>query len=531
MNFSTVAADEKPSAHPVSSQPNELLSLIVSGEKNASLVPDGHASDKLWSNSLLLGSQHTEGHLASNTTIAATNKSSEFTDGKAGAASAVLTCEDLESSILSEISESGPKQQQPLLRCNIHDGEVTEPGSGVDNHASLHLLSLLQKGTDHGDTLSTLNVNPKFSENPCSIKSQIVVHESDNPKEPTKESLPNSGKDLTLETLFGTAFMKELHSVGAPVSAQRGFSSAGSAKSDAVDPQAFPFTQTEADASNSIETGVLALNQRQHLGLEKLDKQIVVLDDLQTNLDRPQIQTEVRLPEEDSLLAVNDPLNLPGLMLGNRPPTKAEQLSSQTTPVHIAEELATLNGNLKEFIRGQGPSVDHVPLNKRELDPFQTLHFQQSSPQLHPQEFNPRGTNFHLLDSYPGQSDSQMKLMAQDFHGNVMRPPIQHPGGGFTGFDPPSHPNSILQQMHVNGRFPPAQHFQGFMRAPQVPPYLNQQLPGFNHKMNPIQGLHFGLHSQPKFGGVDIPHPGKKSNPVSSFLGIPVGEIPNPVLV
>ncbi|KAK4788578.1 hypothetical protein SAY86_019897 [Trapa natans] len=499
-----VEEDEKPSAHPISSQPKKLLSLMASSENSVSLISDGEASENPWQKSLLLSSQLTEGHFGSNTTpLAATNTSIElFTDGKAGTAPTVLTCEDLENSILSEISGSGTKQQ-PLQRCNTHDEELNGQGSSVDNHASLHLLSLLQKGMDHGDT-STLNVNPRYSENPCSLKSQLVLHESENPKEPMNETLSSSGETLTLETLFGTAFMKELQSVGAPVSAQRGSSSAGSAKFEAVDPEAFAFTQTEANALNNT----VALKQRQNLGLEKLDQQFV-LDDLQV-LDGPRIHTEVRIPEDDSLLALNGPLNLQSLMLGSRPSTKAEPLSSETTPVHIDEELATLNSNLKDFMRGQGPSVDQVPLNKRELDPFQILHFQQSSPQLHPQQFNPRGANFHLLDSYPGQSNSHMKMMSQDFHGGIVHPPIQHPDAGFSGFNPPSHHNPILQQMQVNGGFPPAQHFQGFVRAPPVP-HLNHQLPGFNHNMNPIQNLHFGLHSHSKFGRVDIQHPGKES--------------------
>ncbi|KAK4792980.1 hypothetical protein SAY86_023415 [Trapa natans] len=493
-----VDEDEKPSAHPISSRPNELLSLMKNSENSDSVIPDGQDSEKPCKKSLLLSSQLTEGYFGSNTIVAATNISIElFTDGKAGAAPAVLTCEDLENSLMSEMSTSSTKQLQSLQRCNRHE-EVNGPDAGVDNHASLHLLSLLQKGTNHRDT-STLNVNLKYSENPCSIKSHMVFNESDNPKEPTNGTLSSSGETSTLETLFGTAFMKELHSVGAPVSSQRGSSSA---KFEVVDPQAFSFTQTEANALNNT----VALNKRPYSGLEKVNQQFV-LDDLQVNLVRPQIHTEERLPEEDGFLALNDPLNLQNLMLGNKPPTKAEGLSSETTPVHIGEELATLNGNLEEFIRGQGPLMDQAPLNKRELDPFRTLHFQQSFPQLHPQQFNPRGANSHLLDSYHGQSNSHMKLMAQEFHGIVMQPSIQHPDTGFSGFDPPNHHNLILQQMQVHGGFPPAQQLQGFMRAPQVLPHVNHQLPGFNHRMNPIQGLHFGLHSQPKFGGIDIQHP------------------------
>lgn len=495
-----------------------MLSLIVGGEKSDPLVPDAQTSEQVWSNSLLLGSELTEGHITSKNAAAATVRSSElFSDGKVDATPAVLTCEDLENSMLSEINESGIKQQLPLQEWGINDTEVKGPGAGADNRASQHLLSLLHRGTDPGGTLSNLNLNARFSENQGSIESEIVGQESDRPKEPTGGTLPSLGKTLTLETLFGTAFMKELQSVGAPVSVQRGFGSTGSAKVEAVEPQAFSFAQLDADIFSSrdgSETGALTLSQRQQVGLEKLDKHLIGFNDLQTHLDISQIKTEVRPTEEDSLSAVNDPLYLGGFMPSGGPPTKAEVLASQTTLTHIIEKSATLNSNLKEkLIESQGLSPYHASLNKEEPGPFQNLHLQRPPSQLHPQQFNPGGTNFHLLGTSHGQSDSQVKLMARDFIGNMIQPPIQHSGSGFTGFNPPtSHHHPLLQQAHMAGGFPPAHQFQEFIGAPLAPPppHPNHQLAGFNHEMNPVQGLHFGAHRQPNYGRLDLPHPGKQ---------------------
>ncbi|XP_028120248.1 senescence-specific cysteine protease SAG12-like [Camellia sinensis] len=58
----------------------------------------------------------------------------------------------------------------------------------------------------------------------------IVGTAPDNSREEKADSIPHSGKNLTLETLFGSAFMKELQSAEALVSIQRG--SVGSAGID-----------------------------------------------------------------------------------------------------------------------------------------------------------------------------------------------------------------------------------------------------------------------------------------------------------
>ncbi|KAJ0229940.1 Uncharacterized protein HA466_0311730 [Hirschfeldia incana] len=118
------------------------------------------------------------------------------------AAPPVLTCEDLEQSILSEVGESyhppPPPVHQELKKTN-------QGKTSVDNQASQHLLSLLQRSVDpkSQDTqqLSVTETRPP----PPSVK-------------PPTAGEADPGKSLTLENLFGSAFMNELQSIGEPVS-------------------------------------------------------------------------------------------------------------------------------------------------------------------------------------------------------------------------------------------------------------------------------------------------------------------------
>ncbi|KAJ4905568.1 hypothetical protein Rs2_09226 [Raphanus sativus] len=118
----------------------------------------------------------------------------------------VLTCEDLEQSILSEVSEIYPPPP-PLLPV---DQDFSVPSvtktkqrkASVDDQASQHLLSLLQRSADpkSQDTVTETRLPP-------SVKASCVGE-------------ADPGKSLTLENLFGSAFMNELQSIGEPVSAR-----------------------------------------------------------------------------------------------------------------------------------------------------------------------------------------------------------------------------------------------------------------------------------------------------------------------
>ncbi|KAJ3672653.1 hypothetical protein LUZ60_007374 [Juncus effusus] len=126
----------------------------------------------------------------------------------------VLTCEDLEQLMLSQagindhnnntnISTNNNIPRNPNPNIPTQNWQVGGPKSAadVDNSASHHLLSLLTKEkTSEIPPSTNLNANPNNNIN-------ININ---NPN-------PSDGS-VTLEAIFGAAFMNELHSMDAPVS-------------------------------------------------------------------------------------------------------------------------------------------------------------------------------------------------------------------------------------------------------------------------------------------------------------------------
>ncbi|KAK1376895.1 hypothetical protein POM88_033088 [Heracleum sosnowskyi] len=147
---------------------------------------------------------------------------------------AVLTCEDLEEKILSEYTENSLTLQPSVYDNSATGFEEAQSKASVDSHASLHLLSLLHKGTNLKDLTPSSNVEIGPSDQSVTPE----IHNTGNALDKSREAdgpLSNSGKNITLEALFGTAFMKELQSVEAPVSDYR--SVAGSARADYIEPR------------------------------------------------------------------------------------------------------------------------------------------------------------------------------------------------------------------------------------------------------------------------------------------------------
>ncbi|XP_078439826.1 chorismate synthase isoform X2 [Wolffia australiana] len=120
---------------------------------------------------------------------------------RSSAGSSMLTCEDLEQSILAEV-EGTSSLDGGTVNPN---GEL--PRADVDNEASEHLLTLLQKGPTQSKEDYLVIEDMKYGD------SSLGSLCSNLPDEP--------GKPLTLEALFGSAFMQELHSMDAPVSGLR----------------------------------------------------------------------------------------------------------------------------------------------------------------------------------------------------------------------------------------------------------------------------------------------------------------------
>lgn len=542
--------EEKKPVDDLSSRRNDLLSLIVGGEKGGLLVSDVKNTDHVLPNIPFQSSEPADGHTTPNVTSAVV-ENSELYKNKPQAVPVVMTCEDLEQSMLSEISENVATSHPPIQVVSIPDKKIEPPKATIDDSASQHLLSLLQKGTSLKDIEPSQNLEIQSSEKlhnneGASLASfDSAVHDS---KELNTENASNSGQTLTLETLFGTAFMKELQSVGAPVSVQRG--SVGNARVDNLEPHEFPFPgmddghmPTNEIGSNTISYESSVLTSKQRVQTKPVMIEERWFDDPQTELDSSQLRTglksklggfdgpvDLRLPEEDSLIMVNDPLSLQKYATAGNI-AKTEVSPSPNTQVGIAEKLAfnSIFKDERSFMGGQeGQPFLRGPYDPREPDiPYQGLSVQPSSPRLHPPHSNHLGPLFHQLDSHPSNINAQMKFMAPEgiihhdpppnrqFPANMLRPPFHHPSTGLSGLDPPSH-HPMLQQMHMSGNFPPPHLLQGFPRSSPMPappnrgaplpPHVNNQMNNFMPEMNPLQGFPFS-HRQPNFAGLGMPPP------------------------
>ncbi|WCJ22714.1 hypothetical protein M5689_004791 [Euphorbia peplus] len=503
-----------------SGRSSDLLSLIVGGEKSGPLTAfDVRATENTLPNFPLQLSGHVDGHVVPNSKLVTVE-----TVDKLEAVPAVLTCEDLEQSILSEITVNAPVLQPPVKAWNGSVAEAEPKKAQIDNHASQHLLSLLQKAAEPSTDFGVV-----FSERQQDIEVEnlgTTFHDSIE-----TEKITNPGKALTLETLFGTAFMKELKSVGEPASGLR-----GPRESMRVDTSESSFPMMDnilgstAGISSSIPSrgnNVLASNQRPQA--ETIGQRLLGFD-IQSKADQSELRTEfrsnhggfdgsagVRFSEEDTLIAANDPLNLQNFISG-RNLGKAELLSRSEKP-GVDEKLAALNSVYQEertMIGGQeGPTIFRGPYDMREPDvQYHNIHGQSSSPQLHPSHLNHGGPRFHPLDTHP---NAQMKFMAPEnntihheppnhqFPAHLLRPPFHHPSTGLTGLDPNSH-NQMLQQMHIPGNFPP-HLLRGFPRGVPLSPHPNNQATSYMQEPNMMQGFPYG-QKQPNFGGPGIPPQG-----------------------
>ncbi|CAL5409560.1 unnamed protein product [Camellia sinensis] len=273
---------------------------------------------------------------------------------------------------------------------SVSGAKTEESKADIDDRASQHLMSLLQKGTTWlKDIAQSPNLDSRSFDKLHIFEGAIVGTALDNSREEKVDSIPHSGKNLTLETLFGSAFMKELKSAEALVSIQRG--SVGSAGIDISKQQGLPFesmgdtlfpTSTVGIGSNrsNHESNVLQSSQGQQTKSDKIESWLG-FNDTQVEVDRSKHGTgvvsklggfdgavDIQLPEEESLITVGDPVNnTPFSMFmsaGNS--TKGELLSSNK-PVDIVEKLAGLNSVFKDeraMVGREGPPLIRTPTSR-----------------------------------------------------------------------------------------------------------------------------------------------------------------------
>ncbi|XP_022770492.1 uncharacterized protein LOC111313893 [Durio zibethinus] len=534
--------DKKPIDDLSAGRPKDLLSLIQGGEKGG-YVSDKIATKHVASNFPFQVSEFADRNVLSNLTspgIVNSEQSWNVNDvNKPTAVPAVLTCEDLEKSILSESTENDPMLPPAVEGWKILGAESEKQEVNLNDHASQHLLFLLQNKTSMKNIISSANLDIRSSERVQNNETASVDSAPRDSIEVSAENVSSSGKSLTLEALFGSAFMKELQSVGAPASVQR--CSIDSA-SDVLESNRIPLHITDDSflpstvhiGSNrtKFETNILPFTQSEQIKSDDIEEHLLGYNDARSAVDSSHLRAElgsklggfdgspkIRLPEEDSLIGVGNPVKLPNFMAGN---VKAELLPSQETPTDVAEKLAALKTVFRDHrpvIQGEeAPPFLHGPYDIREPDiPFHNQNFRPSSPQLHPR-LNHGGPLIHSLDSHPSNINSQVKFMAREgiihhdtpsnhqFPASMLRPPFHHPSSGLSGFDPSMH-HPMLQQMPMPGNFPPTHLQRGFPGGVPLS-HSNNQVTGFIQEVNSMHGFPFGhghQQPQPNFAGLGVP--------------------------
>ncbi|KAL9228903.1 hypothetical protein vseg_004433 [Gypsophila vaccaria] len=499
--------DKKALGNASSEKPSGLLSLIIGGEKGGNSGLNAVATvPNIFPNIMP----------ELNTT-----KSSSFTDVLSDRFSSngsvqkpsVLTCEDLEQSMLLEIGGDISRSRSPVKEeDNFEIKKDGLPGTGVDSSASQHLLSLLQGGMSSNNAASALGLVERRPDHDPK-QGEISLPESSTNTSGIKE--PNhSDKSLTLEALFGTAFMKELHTVG-------------SGRIDVLDGGPFPPKMGEnGDGAGTRDGGILASNH----GVTKLDRVEDWLDSQDTGkneaLSRLPSEADdkfggfdgsvgVKFPEEDSLINLVDPINVENsIWMPNSSSCTADfpSLSSNTSG-NIMEKLAGLGGDTsyeRSMIGGPDPFLlNNARMGKPEI-PYPNLHPQLSSPQFHRPPMNQSRTFFQPLDLNSAHIDPHMKFMPPEavirhdaptrhFPTNMGHPSFPHSGPDRPAFD---HPNSspVFQQMLMAGNHPPSHLARGPPGAAPI---------GFLQEHNPMHGFPFGQR-QPNFGGLGMTIPGNE---------------------
>lgn len=309
--------------------------MIVGGEKGGYDVSDVKHSEQSLPTVAFHGYESAESYITSSATSSNVVKPEPFYNkSKPEPVSAILTCEAVEQTLLSKVSENDSALQPSEQRCSHPVADVKHPTVKSDDHASQHLLSLLQKGSstlisEYGD--DGIYMGTAFYNN----------------KEESTHNISNPGKTLTLETLFGSAFMKELQSVGAPVSAQRG--SSGSVKSDASESHG-PITDDGLLSNNEIRSSMI---NHEHVDQRQQNQPDIVRGHwLNLNGPRPESDSshplaklghkiggpaEMPFPEEDSLI-ISDSMNFQNLIsIGNS--AKPQQLFPHSTQENNASML------------------------------------------------------------------------------------------------------------------------------------------------------------------------------------------------
>ncbi|KZV37411.1 hypothetical protein F511_01279 [Dorcoceras hygrometricum] len=535
--------DEVKSVDTSSGRPNDLLSLIVSGDKGRCQISDSEAVELFppdfssktseQSDQFKLDIVSTDNGVANQLGI---NNDEETIP-------AVLTCEDLEQSILSEYSGKSKAGLSVSKGWSSSGANTEQQNVHVDGHASIHLLSLLQKGTEQSVNSGVdINLGDKTSgSQECNVETtaNIPKWEEDN------SNVPSSVNTLTLETLFGTAFMKELQSVEAPVSVKR--VSIGSAQIDTPDPPRLPFPVSDNGLSSprrnefglqrpSQDYGILASNHKQQAKPSKagnwngFDGSLTDVTSSKHHTEAApmhigfQEDAETQLPDLSSISS-SDPHDQWISRFMSIGSSSNNVNSSLDGHVDIMDKLASFSSVKDQQLMGGSEKRHFVrdPYESMESHiPYRNLQMQQSLPQFQTPQMSQVRPLYHQLESHPAHMNPQMKLRGTETmfnHDSVAsnqiqsimnRPSFPHHNVRVAGLEIPAHHSVLHQQIPMSGNHPPHM-LPEFSRG-------GNQAAFFLPEMNKMQNYSFG-HHVPEIGNRGVPYTDINSggNPSEAF--------------
>lgn len=491
--------ETKPTDGIFSGRPNELLSLIVSSNKGQCQVSDSETSHTLpdypeQSNKFTLD------------LLSATNRVPDQSciDRKEESISTVITCEDLEQSILTEYGTK-TTNVRPLLSegWNTSETNTVQTSEHVDDHASIDLLALLQKGA-HQNSVSLEDRSLVSQEHVISMTNELK------PEGIGNTSTLDSGK-ITLEALFGSAFMKELHSVDAPVSIQRGSNESNGVDALGSHGSLFRFADNIVPSSTDINgirgpnlnQNPLFLDESQQLGLSKAENRLGLY-----NSGNGSISSKDHVGGDSKYdgfgvvelhpteVNINGETNLLGQQLLPFMPTHNSVnngVLSSNEPIEILDKLAAIKAVQDARVVSESLPFTHMPYQN--MDPHHTY----PGPQMHPlsqvpppqmAQVRPLHNN---MESHLAHMSSQMKLLGPEpmfnqyssanhqFPSNMIQQPF-HPQN-IAGLDVQSLA-SMQHQMQLSGN-----HSHSLLNFPRGGPvsHPGNRPAGFFQETNQMQ--------------------------------------------
>ncbi|XP_042464349.1 uncharacterized protein LOC122047254 [Zingiber officinale] len=389
----------------------------------------------------------------------------------------VLTCEELEQSILADLEGRSNLQHVVHRPGIVTDENMKHLKSDIDDEASQHLLSLLRKeakkekekempfgtGVDV-EFLDKLSLTDKSSP-------YLAI-----PDKNTTEIIFSSEKSMILEALFGANFMNELQFAQAPVSTRRAVIDDETNIDALLSSVGLPFPKS--DASFCSRSG--------NCQLKKFVRQIDIAPLSKAGLEEKNL--EFHLPDEDSLIIESDILEP---VISDHLPfvetSKNKELVSKINVEHLKDKLLTgiPKGDIRISVLDatlQRPhNLDRACALKHHCQGMKASHTINYTRTLHPllQHLTNRNQQIKHIGS------QQNLNVPQNFRENVVPHNVSNHAIGPTSYD------MMSQQMSIPRNFQYQLPLPGFARGIQLPCqiiFLQRYLPKTNNVDNiPLQ--------------------------------------------